>query len=107
MYWPGGDADFCAGILLASTRSVHHVNTVGGKHIPPTIPPMQHDGALVVLKNISQDHIAVQEGEIAETTSFGGVEGKGGDLKGVQRLWAHPRDVDVLQIHGENTIGSR
>ena len=68
---------------------------------------MQHDGALVVLKNISQDHIAVQEGEIAETTSFGGVEGKGGDLKGVQRLWAHPRDVDVLQIHGENTIGSR
>ena len=67
---------------------------------------MQHDGALVVLKNISQDHIAVQEGEIAETTSFGGVEGKGGDLKGVQRLWAHPQDGPVLQVPGESFIGS-
>ena len=69
--------------------------------------PVKHDGAVAVLKRITQEHRAVQEGSRAETTVFGGGRGKGDDLKGVKHLQAHPQDGPVLQIHGESNIGGR
>ena len=67
---------------------------------------LQHAGAVAVLKQIAQEHIAVQVGGRAETAEFGGGGGKGGKLKGIQRLRAHPGDGPILQIPGESTIGS-
>ena len=52
--------------------------------------PVKHDGAVAVLKRITQEHIAVQEGSGSETTEFGGGGVKDGELKGFQSLWAHP-----------------
>ena len=67
-----------------------HWATEGEQPLPPTVPSVRHTGAEVVPKRIAQAHSAVQEGGGAEALAFGGGEGKGGDLKGVQRLWVHP-----------------
>ena len=68
-------------------------------------PPVQHDGAVAVPKRISQVHITVQEGGRAEAMAFGGTGGKGGKLKGIQHLRAHPQDGPIFQIPGDSTIG--
>ena len=65
---------------------------------------MQHDGAMAVPKRIAQSHSSVQEGGRAEATAFGDGGGKGGNLKGVQHLQAHPQDGPVFQIPGESII---
>ena len=54
------------------------------------VPPLQHDGDVAVPKRIAQVHITVQEGGGAEAMEFGSGGGKGGDLKGVYCLRAHP-----------------
>ena len=36
---------------------------------------------------------------------FGGGGGNGGDIKGVQRLWANPQGGPLLQVPGESDIG--
>ena len=65
---------------------------------------MQHSGAMAVPEWATPAHIVAQEGGGAEATAFGG--GKGGNLKGVQRLWAPPWDGDFLQIPRESDTGS-
>ena len=40
-------------------------------------------------------------------TEFCGGGGNGGDLKGVQRLWVHPRDGPVIKLPGDSDIGGR
>ena len=94
------------GALLVSARPVHRGNSGGGRPPPPTVTYLQHSGAVEVPKRIAQAHIAVQEGGGAEATVFGGGGGKGGDFKGVQRLWSHPRYFTVLQVPGDSDIGS-
>ena len=47
---------------MTPARPGHHVNTVGGKPLPPTVPPVQHSGAVAVLEQIAQEHSIVQEG---------------------------------------------
>ena len=71
------------------------------------MPSVQHAGAMAVPKQIGQVHSVVQEGGGSEATAFGSGGGKGGDHKGVQRLWAHPRDGPTLQVSGESDIGGR
>ena len=67
---------------------------------------MQHAGAVSIPKHIEQSHIAVQEGDREESTSFGGRGWKGGNLKGIQCLWAHPRYDTVFQVPRESFIGA-
>ena len=69
------------------------------------VPPVQHAGSVALLKYISQEHGAVQEGGGAERTLFDVRGGKGSGLKVVQRLRAHPQEGTVLQAPGESTIG--
>ena len=71
------------------------------------VPPVRHAGDVVVPKWISQDHSTVQEGGGAETTAFGGRGGKGVNIKGVQRLWAHPWYGSAFQVLGGSIIGGR
>ena len=97
--------DAHAGALLASARPGHSVNTGGGQPPLPTVPYVHHYGAVVVPKRIAQVHSAVQEGGGAEATAFGDGGGKGGDLKGIWCLWAHPRDGPILQVPRESDIG--
>ena len=40
VYWTGGDADCHEGALLALARPGHQDNTIGGKPLPPTVPPV-------------------------------------------------------------------
>ena len=70
-------------------------------------PYVQHAGAMVVPNRIKQEQSTVQEGGRAEAAVLGGRIGKGGDLKGAQRLWDHPWDVPILQVPGESAMGSR
>ena len=51
-------------------------------------------------------HSAVQGRGGAESTVFGDRGGKGVNLKGIQRLWAHPQYGPVLQVPGNIVIGS-
>ena len=67
--------------------------------------PVRHAGDMEVHKRITKAHGTVQEGIGAEVTAFGRGGGKGGDLKGVQRLWEHSLDGTVFQIPWESTIG--
>ena len=67
---------------------------------------MQHAVAMAVFEQISQEHSSVQEEGRSETTVFGGGGDKGGDLEGVQRLWAPPQDGSVLQTPGDSAIVS-
>ena len=39
-----------------------------------------------------------------ETTVIGDGGGKGGDLKGIYRLWDPPRDDGILQVPEENAM---
>ena len=75
---------------MVSSRQGNLGDTGGGQTIPPTVPPVRNTGAVAVLDQIAQYHSRVQEGGGAEMTEFGGGGGKGGDLKGVQRLHVHP-----------------
>ena len=100
MLWPGRYAYGHAGALLASAHLVHYGATGGGQPPPPTLPSVQHAGAVVVPKLIAQSHRAVQEGRGVEVKAFGGKGGKGIDLKVVQRLWANPQYDPVLQVSG-------
>ena len=76
-----------------------------GNLTPPTVPYVQHTGAVVLPKRTAQAHITVQEGGRAEEMAFVDGGGKGGNLKGVQRLWAHPQDGPIIQLLGESVIG--
>ena len=107
MQWPGGNADFHEGAILASACPGYHGNTGGEKYHPHTVPPVQHAGVVAVLEWIAQEYSILQEGGRAETMAFGDGGGKVSDLKGVQLLWAPHQDGAVLQIPGESTIGSR
>ena len=62
MKWTVGDAYYHEGALMTPARPGHHVNTVGGKPLPPTVPPVQHSGDVAVLEQIAQEHSIVQEG---------------------------------------------
>ena len=89
---------------MASARLGNHGNIGGWKPLPPTVTSVQHYGDVEVPKRITQALITVKEGGGSEVMAFGGRGGKGGNLKGVQRLWAHPNDVPVLQVPGESVI---
>ena len=75
---------------MALARPGHRVNTVRGKYPSLMAPYVQHAGAMVVPNRIKQEQSTVQEGGRAEAAVLGGRIGKGGDLKGAQRLWDHP-----------------
>ena len=100
----GSDADGQVGALLASIRLGHRGDTGGGKSPPPMLTPVQHSADVAVPTQIKQAHIAVQEWGRSEATAFGSGGGKGGNLKGVQRLWEHPQDSCIFQIPGESNI---
>ena len=93
------------GALLESARPGHCGNTGIGKPPPTTVPSVRHSGAVAFPKRIAQAHSAVQERGGSEETAFGGRGGKGGNLKGVQQLWAHPQYGPILQVTEESDIG--
>ena len=64
------------------------------------VPYVRHYGAVIVPDRIVPSHSAVQEEGGEETTEFVGGGGEGGNLKGVQHLWAPPLDGDLLKIPG-------
>ena len=75
---------------MAPALPGHHGNTVGGQPPPPMVRSVKYSGAVAVTERTAPAHSAVQEGVGTEATEFGGVGGKGGNLKGVQRLWVTP-----------------
>ena len=50
-------------------------------------------------------HSVVQKGIGEEVTDLGGRGEAGGQLQGIQRLWAPPGDGDLLPIPGASDIG--
>ena len=94
-----------AGEILASAYPLHCGNTGVGQPTLTTMTSVLHDISVVVPKRIAQVHIAVQEGGRAEAMAFGGTGGKGGKLKGIQNLRAHPQDGPIFQIPGDSNIG--
>ena len=65
---------------------------------------MRHAGPVALPKRIAQVYREGQEGGGSEATAFSGRGGKGGNLKGVRRLWAHPQYGPILQVPGESDI---
>ena len=102
----GGDADVHAGVLLALARLGHCGNNEEGKSPAPMVPPVQHTSDVTVPSQITQAHSAVKEAGRAEATAFGSRGGKVGNLKGVQRLWAHTQDTCIFKISREINICS-
>ena len=51
-----------AGALMTLARTGHHGNTGGGQPPPPTVPSVQHAGAVAVPKRIAQEHTTVHDG---------------------------------------------
>ena len=82
-------------------------DTKVGQPNPPTVTSMQHDGVGAVSKQAALAQSTIQEGGRAEATALGSRGGKGGHLKGVQRLWDPPGYGYLLQIHGESDLGIR
>ena len=110
MKWPGGNADRHVGALLASTSLGHHGKNEVGQPPPstvPTVPYVRCAVSVAIPKWIAQTHRAVQEVSSAKVTAFGGGGGKGGKTRGVQHLWAHPRDGPVLQVTEESDVGGK
>ena len=93
--------------LLALARPGHHGGNGGGEPHPSTVTSVQHAGAVAVPEQAAPAHIKVQEGGGEELTALDSGGGKGGHIKGVQRLWTPPSDGNLLQIPGESDLGGR
>ena len=50
------------GAFMVPVRTGHHGDLERGKHYPPTVPYMRHDGAMVGSKQDTSAHRAMQEG---------------------------------------------
>ena len=82
----GADGHVCA--LLALAHLGHRGNTGGGQSPAPMVLPIQNYSDVAVQTQIIQAHSTVKEGGRVEATEFGTGGGKGGNLKGIQRLWS-------------------
>ena len=73
-----GDEDGDAGTFHALECPGHRGNFGGGKHPPPTVPPMQHSGPLAYTEHKSPCHCTVRQGSGVEdaAVSGGGIEGE-------------------------------
>ena len=76
--------------FLELARPGHRGNSGGGKPPPPMVPSMLHVDAVAIPEKVVPAHAILQEGGGAEAMSVVSGGGKGGNLNGVQRLWAPP-----------------
>ena len=76
--------------ILEHACMIHHGNTGGCQPPVPTVPCVQHASAVKVPELAAPAHSAVQQVGRSEVMAFGSGGGKGGNLKGVQHLWAPP-----------------
>ena len=67
----GNDADGDAGPLPTPACTGHCDHTEGGQLSPPTVPPVQHYGALEGYERVTSYHLSVRQGGGTEETADG------------------------------------
>ena len=104
MHGKSGDKDGDAGPFSAPECLGHRGNFLGGKHSPPTVPPMRCAGPLACIERKAPCQCTVcQGGGVEEKAVRGG--GILGELReGLSGLWRTFEKCDGVQVSGKGDV---
>ena len=83
----GGAADGDAGQMFSMACSGHRDYIGGGKAPPPTVPPVQHVGALESVEKEASCRSPVRQGGGEEAPTDGGTGDVRECLEGISGIW--------------------
>ena len=94
-----GNKDGDAGTFFPPACPGYRHHSVGGKPPPPTVPPIQHAGAIVCTEQDSPCHIPVRQWGGKEEQTAGGRGAAGDFIEGLLGLRGTVGYYDIVQIY--------